>query len=219
MRCIIMANGEYGDIEVYRELFHGHEIVLCADGGANYAYKLGLVPDSIVGDMDSILPEVREYFQARNVKMHKYPLRKDFTDTQLVLEIAKQWKPTEIMMLGTLGGRLDHTLSNLYCGMEMVQKGIKLTHCTPNLRVHIIDRDIDITGQTGDIVSVLALSQQARGVSETGFEYILDNAVLEKNNPYAVSNKLAANKGRISVQEGILAVFHYFQGMPETPQI
>jgi thiamine pyrophosphokinase len=211
MRCIILANGEYGELEAYRNIFRDSDTVLCADGGANYAYKLGLMPASIIGDMDSILPEVREFFEARNVPVRKFPRRKDFTDTQLALDIAQEWGATEIVLLGTLGRRLDHTLSNLYCGMELVQRGIKLTHYTPEYRVHIINQDLEIEGSRGDIVSVLALTQEASGVSETGFEYALVNKVLEKNNPYAISNSLTGSKGKISVQEGILAVIHYFQ--------
>ncbi|PKM78408.1 MAG: thiamine diphosphokinase [Firmicutes bacterium HGW-Firmicutes-15] len=211
MRCIILANGEYGDMEAYQSLFQDDDTVLCADGGANYAYMLGVMPDSIIGDMDSILPEVREFFEARNVEIQKFPRHKDFTDTQLALDIAQEWGATEILMLGTLGRRLDHTLSNLYCGIELVQRGIKLTHFTPEYWVYIINQDIEIEGKQGDTVSVLALTQEARGVSEIGFEYPLENTVLEKSNPYAISNRLASSKGKIRVQEGILAVIHYLQ--------
>ncbi len=211
MRCIILANGEYGEIQAYQNLFQDNDTVLCADGGANYAYRLGLVPDSIIGDMDSILPEVKEFYEARNVVMRKFPRHKDFTDTQLTLDIAQELGATEILMLGTLGRRLDHTLSNLYYGMELVQKGIRLTHYTPDSWVYIINQDIEIEGQRGDIVSVLALTQEAHGVSESGFEYALENTILEQSNPYAISNRLAESKGKISVQEGMLAVIHYFQ--------
>jgi thiamine pyrophosphokinase len=77
--------------------------------------------------------------------------------------------------------------------------------------VYIINQDIEIAGEPGDIVSVLALTQEARGVTETGFDYPLENTVLKKSNPYAISNRLASSKGKISVQEGTLVVFHYFQ--------
>lgn len=211
MRCIILANGEYGEVDAYQNLFRSGDVVLCADGGANYAYELGLIPDIIIGDMDSILPEVKCFFAAKNVSMRQFSRDKDFTDTQLALDIAQEWGATEILMLGTLGKRLDHTLSNLYYGMELVQKGIKLTHYTPESWVHIINQDIEIVGSRGDIVSVVALTQEARGVSEVGFDFALDNAVLEKSKPYAISNRLTEGKGKVSVHQGILAVIHYFR--------
>jgi thiamine pyrophosphokinase len=211
MRCIILANGEYGEAKAYQNLFRNDDTVLCADGGANYAYQLGLIPDIIVGDMDSILPEVKSFFTDRNVVMRNFPRDKDFTDTQLAMNVALEWGATEILMLGTLGKRLDHTLSNLYYGMEFVQKGIKITHFTPESWIYIINQDIEIEGSQGDIVSVLALSEKVFGISEIGFDFILENAVLEKSKPYAVSNRLSASKGKISLHEGILAVIHYLQ--------
>ncbi len=211
MRCIILANGEYGEVQAYQNIFRHDDTVLCADGGANYAYKMGLIPAIIIGDMDSIWPEVRSYFAGRNVVMREFARDKDFTDTQLALDMALEWGATEIVMLGTLGKRLDHTLSNLYYGMELVTRGVKLTHYTPEFQVHIINQDIEIEGTPGDTVSVLALTEEACGVSEIGFDFLLQDTVLEKSKPFAVSNRLASSKGKISVQQGILAVIHYFQ--------
>lgn len=211
MKFVVLANGEYGSLEGYRHIVGNEDIVLCADGGANYAYELGLVPAFIVGDMDSIKPEVKEYYTSHHVQVKKYPRRKDFTDTQLVLSLAEEMGADEIVFLGTLGKRLDHTLSNLYCGIELVQKGKKVVHFTPEYAVYLTNKVLEITGQKGDMVSVLPLSEQARGVCEKGFEYPLENVLLEKKNPYTVSNILAAEKGEICVEEGVLAVFHYLK--------
>lgn len=211
MKCVVLANGEYGHLEEYKNIVGDQDVILCADGGANYAYKMGLLPACIIGDMDSILPEVREYFMALNVPVKKYPRRKDFTDTQLVLSLADEMGISEIVFLGTLGKRLDHTLSNLYCGIELAQKGKKVVHYTPECAVYLTTKELEISGNKGDMVSVLPLSEQAIGVCEKGFEYPLENVVLEKKNPYTVSNVLASEKGNISVSEGVLAVFHYLK--------
>lgn len=209
MRCIILSNGEYGDLEAYRKIFRDDDIIVCADGGANYAYKMGLIPDTIIGDMDSILPEVRKFFAARNVVMKKYPRQKDFTDTQLALTIGLEWKATEILMLGSLGGRLDHAICNLYCSMDIVKNNIKITYFTPDCWVYVVDREVIINGSRGDIVSILTLTQEARGVSVTGCKYCLDKVLLEKGNPYTISNVLTGKTGKISLEEGIILVFHY----------
>lgn len=213
MRFIVMANGIYGDLRFYKNCLTGNETILCADGGANYAYKIGLLPQIIIGDMDSILPEVKEYFTQKNVAFRKFPRRKDFTDTQLVLTMAAEMGASDILLLGTLGKRLDHTLSNLYGGIEMAQKGIKITHLSPLGTIHLVNKELEIIGKSGDLVSVLALSEQANGVTVQGFEYPLDHVVLEKKAPYAISNVLLERRGMISVEEGVLAVFHYFNRM------
>jgi len=209
MKCIIMANGAYDDIISYRWLLEEADVILCADGGANYAYQMGVMPAHIVGDMDSIGLEVKEYYQKQGVPLKKYPQRKDFTDTQLILELADELGAQEIVFIGSLGKRLDHTLSNLYSGAELALKGKKIWHYSADYSVYLVNNELTVKGKTGDRVSVLALSDIARGVYEEGFEYPLENVILEKWNPYAVSNMLKKDKGVIRVREGLLLVFHY----------
>ena len=211
MRCIIFANGEYGELGAYREIFRDSDTILCADGGANYTFQLGIKPDCIIGDLDSIQPEVREYYETKAVMFKKFPPRKDFTDIQLALDLAIEWNADEIIMLGAMGKRLDHTLANLYSGIDLVRKGIKISHYSPDCRVYIINQELVIEGWPGDIVSVLALTDEVQGASEVGFEYALTNPVMENSKPYAVSNVLAGHRGIIEIQSGILAVFHYFK--------
>lgn len=211
MRCIILANGEYGEIEAYRNIFKDGDVILCADGGANFAYEMGLMPAYIIGDLDSIRPEVKEYYETCQVEFKKYSSHKDFTDMQLVLSTALEQGADEMLLLGTLGKRLDHTLANLYSGIDLVKQGIKLSHFTPEGWVYIINQDIIIEGNPGDIVSVMTLTDEAHGVSEVGFEYAPTDAEMEKSKPYAISNVLAGQQGTIGVQTGILAVFHYFK--------
>lgn len=211
MKLIIMGNGLYGEIGFYSGKFSAAESILCADGGANYAYDLGWRPLAIVGDMDSIRPSVRQHFADLGVPFKLLSCRKDETDTQAVLGLAVEMGATEIVMLGSLGKRLDHTLSNLYCGMTPLRQGIKISHLAPGVCVYLVNKEIEILGEKGDLVSILALTDAVRGVTISGFEYPLHNVCLKKDNPYAVSNLMTGHKGIISVQEGVLAVFHYLQ--------
>ena len=209
MKVIIMANGEYGNMDFYTTKFSGEESILCADGGANYAYTLGWHPSIIVGDMDSILPEVKKHFTDLGVPFKQFSRRKDYTDTQIVLQMAFEMGATEIIMLGTLGKRLDHTMSNIYSGIDILNKGIKVSHLSPQGNIYLVNDQIEITGQPGELVSILSLADASRGLTISGFEYPLDNVCLENKFPYAVSNVMAAERAVISLQEGILAVFHY----------
>jgi len=209
LKCIIMANGEYGDLHYYDKEFLDADIVLCADGGANYALKMGIIPSYIIGDMDSINQEVKEYFAAHNVLTKTYSEHKDFTDLQLVLLLAEQLGAKEIVLLGSLGNRLDHTLSNIYAGIDLIKKGIKIMHYHPLYDVYLINWELELVGNKGDIVSVLPLTDMAKGVWEKGFEYPLSDVILTKSNPYSISNVLTQDKGEISVREGILCVIHY----------
>jgi len=209
MKCMLLANGEYGDLELYKGVISGVDCVICADGGANYAYRLGLKPNYIVGDMDSINPEISGHYADSGTVVKKYPRSKDFTDTQLALSLAQEIGAREITLLGSLGGRLDHTMSNLYAGWEASERGIKVIHYTPQCMVYLLKGKLTLNGNKGDLVSVLALSERATGVYETGFEYPLDNVVLEMRNPFAVSNVMSASKAEIRAKSGMLLVFHY----------
>jgi thiamine pyrophosphokinase len=209
MKCVILANGDYGDVDTYKWLLNEADIILCADGGANYAYEMGVTPAYIVGDMDSILPAVKDYYKEQGVDFRRYPQRKDFTDTQLILALAEELNADEIVFLGSLGKRLDHTLSNIYCGAELALKGKKVWHYTSNYSAYLVSKEITISGEVGNIVSVLVLTDQAKGVYEEGFEYPLKNVILRKWNPYAISNVLTENEGVIRVSEGLLLVIHY----------
>jgi thiamine pyrophosphokinase len=114
MQCTILANGEYAPLFNYRSIVDNSSLLICADGGANYAYQMEIVPHYIVGDLDSISPKALEYYTKLEVPFYRYPKRKDFTDMQLALAIAESKGANHIYFLGSLGGRLDHTLSNLY---------------------------------------------------------------------------------------------------------
>lgn len=208
MRSIILANGEYGRLEFYTDIFKPDDIVICADGGANYAYRLGVMPSMIIGDMDSILPEVKDYFRRSNIEMKKYPRRKDFTDTQLAMEIAEQLGADEIILLGTQGKRLDHTLANIYSGVEMADRLKMVMHYGPDCRIFLVSSKLELQGHKGDTVSILSLTEKAGGVSLSGFEYPLDNALLQSSQPYTVSNVLSQDIGMITLDEGVLAVFY-----------
>ena len=207
MRSIIFANGEYGDINSYAGLFREDDLIICADGGANYAFELGVMPSMIIGDMDSILPEVKEYFLNSGVEINQYPRRKDFTDTQIALNIAEKAGADEIIQLGTLGKRPDHTLTNIYSGIEFARRNIQISHFSPDCTIYLVTKELEISGHAGDTVSILTLTEKSSGVTLTGFEYPLDNVVLDISQPHTVSNVLTEDKGRIRVAEGVLTVF------------
>ncbi len=210
MRCIILANGEYGELDAYKDIFQNSDTILCADGGANYAFQMGIIPDSVIGDLDSVRPEVRKYYTAQGVEFIQYPVRKDLTDLQLALELAGGRGADHIVLLGALGKRLDHTLHSMYAGIELVRQGIRVSHYTPECWVYLVRNEQIIEGTAGDIVSLIALTDRVEGARVDGFEFSLQNTVLRSDNPYAVSNVLTGARGVIGLQSGILAVFHYF---------
>ena len=110
--CIIIANGKApgkSDVNYFRSI--GYETVICADGGANSAFKLGVIPQFIIGDFDSIKQNVREYYSTRS-KIINYSRQND-TDVEKCLKYAVKNNYEKAVILGATGDRLDHTICNL----------------------------------------------------------------------------------------------------------
>lgn len=208
MRSLIMANGEYGDSDWYRQRAQKYELVICADGGANKARELDIIPDMIVGDMDSIEEKQRSSMERDGVKFCAFSSEKDFTDTQLAMDIAEKTGTKSILVWGGIGSRLDHSLANILSAVSFAKKGIHIQFESPTLTVYLVIDNLTIEGNIGDTVSVLALGERASGVSLKGFKYPLDEVILDANLPIGVSNILMKTEANIKVNSGVLAVFH-----------
>ena len=109
-RVIIFANGELPNIEKARALLRADDYIICADGGTRHALALGLKPNLIVGDLDSVTDVELKIASAKIVQ---YPRNKNETDLELALNHALERKPASILFIAALGNRLDQTLGNL----------------------------------------------------------------------------------------------------------
>jgi len=110
----LFFNGQLrGSKKFYSNLIEKQEgDIYCADGGANIAYQLNLIPKEIYGDLDSIKDEVKDFYAKKNVKFIKFNVEKDYTDSELVLnEIEKKYD--KIYAIAALGGSIDHELTNI----------------------------------------------------------------------------------------------------------
>ena len=86
-KFVIFLNGEYKYSQEFMDRLVSKDVIcFCADGGANFAFQYGKVPEMIIGDLDSIEKKVLEYYKSKNVLIKKFPRDKDFTDFELILE-------------------------------------------------------------------------------------------------------------------------------------
>ena len=175
------------------------DTVIAADSGYINAKTLGIAPDLLLGDFDSLgeenLPE--------GVEIIRVPAEKDFTDTQLATETALKKGASEIVIVGGLDGRLDHTLSNLAILEHLASKKVR-AHMTNGIsRIMLLDSSSVIIPKGGfKYLSVIAISDKLKGVSIEGCKYPLENATIEKNFQYAVSNEIEKNCALISIRKG-----------------
>lgn len=208
MKAVVMAAGGAVD-ERIRPYLEDSDLVVAADGGAALLLSLGVVPQVVVGDFDSLGEEAAERLQRLGSQLVRVQPEKDETDTELAVRHALERGARSVVLLGAIGSRLDHTLANLLLLGRLASQGISAQAVAPPLTVHAVSRELILRGSPGDTVSVLPILGSAAGVYECGFKYGLAGRNLEPSAVLGMSNELLGREGRISVGRGVLLVFHY----------
>ncbi len=209
----VICGGPIGDtafLQAEREHYRPVGLI-CADGGARHIHALGLTPDLIVGDMDSLNGELQRDFVMKGSRIIRYPEAKDETDSELALQMAFMMTPDEIRIYGAIGARIDHTLANLTLLAAAADRGIETRLVDQWCEIFLIRQKATVEGEIGQTVSLLALGADATGVTLEGFEYPLSNATITPARPIGISNRLTAARGIISVESGNLLVIRYFK--------
>ncbi len=186
--------------------------IICADSGAGHLYSIGVIPDAIIGDMDSLTREMQNYFEERGSRLFRYSQAKDETDTQLALEYAMDMAPDEIYIFGAFGSRIDHVMANISLLVLGVKRGMHVKLIDELCEAFVVDRECVIDGEIGQTVSLLPLSDEVTGITIEGFEYPLVEGTMEIGKPYGISNRLTAARGVVSVGTGHLLAIRYFRG-------
>lgn len=183
---------------------------IAADSGIHTALALGITPDLFIGDFDSFdksrLSEA-ETEMVKNLPSVTYPVKKDLTDSAIAIETALEKGADRLYIFGALGGRLDHTLSNVFLLKYIKSRGASAIIDNGRDAVRYLENDtVEIKGRY-KYLSLFAYLGDAYGVSAEGVEYTLDDAVIKQLDPsYAVSNRITDEKCRISVKNGGLLV-------------
>ena len=205
MRALIIGSGNVETGAIQNILKQG-DIIICCDGGSKYLFEEGIIPHYIIGDLDSSIPQIIDFFKTKNVIFKQFDTKKDETDMELCLDFALGLNPLEIIMLGATGTRLDHTLGNINLLIKAENKKIKASIIDKNNTIYITNRSITITGEKGDIVSLLPITNTVSGITTTNLEYALNNGSLNIGKPMGVSNVMEDNTATITVKDGYLLV-------------
>src|SRR3990172_1274951 len=124
--AFVIASGPLGSNDFFRSQIDGFAPVelICADGGARHLDVLGMKPQVIIGDMDSLSPDILKRYEELGSRIMLYPRIKNETDTQLALEYAWKLPLGEVRVYAGMGGRIDHTLANISLLITAAKKGI-----------------------------------------------------------------------------------------------
>jgi thiamine pyrophosphokinase len=178
---------------------------------ARHVAALDLTPQVIIGDMDSLPPEILQRCEEMGSRIIRHEREKMETDTQLALEYACRFHPDEIRIYGGLGGRIDHALANISLLLPAASKGVTAKLVDEWCEVFVITQTTTMEGIAGQTVSLFPLSALVQGINLEGFEYPLSGGTMEIGAPYGISNRLQADKGVITIGSGCLLVVKYTQ--------
>jgi thiamine pyrophosphokinase len=197
MKAFIYTGGD-----IFKENITEHpksdDLCIAADGGYANALALGEKVHILLGDFDSYTQKLPD-----GVEILQVPAEKDFTDTQLAVNTAIQKGADQIIIIGGLSGRLDHTLSNLAILEDLGAHNIHAVITDGHNRVRYLNSTSTLIAKSGyKYVSVIALGKKLKGVSIEGCKYPLKNATLTRTYQYAVSNEITGNCALISVRKG-----------------
>lgn len=196
-KCIIFCAAGFDGL---LEPIGKDDFVIAADGGLRHTQALGLTPDCILGDFDSL-----GYLPAGALV---FPTRKDDTDSMLAIREGLSRGYRDFVLYGGLDGeRLDLTVANYQALMYLAREGAKgLLVGGRFLAAAVRNGSLEFPAGLHGTISVFCLGADARGVTLTGLSYPLSDATLTAQVPLGVSNRFLGQPARIDVKEGTLLV-------------
>lgn len=205
-RAIIFANGSMNPPHNFGSAIQSSPLVIAADGGTDNCISMGIEPNVIIGDLDSMQPEEVSAYQAKGIQVIRYPTRKDETDLELALRYASDKNVDEVVILGGLGARWDMTIANilLLAHPKFAHLSIHLLDGTQELILLKAGRPADIHGDPGNTVSLIPLGGDASGIITHGLEYPLTDEKLQFGATRGISNVLTRENAQIAFTEGLL---------------
>ena len=207
-KYVIFLNGEYKYSQEFMDkLVSENAVCFCADGGANFVFKYGKIPEIIVGDLDSIEKKVLEYYKSKNILIKKFPKDKDFTDFELILKeinkISENKNSVEkIFVVGGLGKRIDMALSNLF----IMEKYKNLVFLQENEEIFYVEKSFVLKNKKEYEFSIIPISEKVEKLTLKGFKFETDKMDVKRESSRLVSNVIVENEASVEFENGKLII-------------
>ena len=208
MNTIIFANGEVDQPDLLHAILKKGEFLIAADGGLRHIRKLGMKPDIVIGDLDSVTDDDSEWINKNHIEIRKFPKKKDQTDLELALLAAVDRAGDPITVVGALGGRIDQTLTNIFLLLMPELQSADIRFDDGHEELFLIQNHGFVIGKKGDTVSLLPLLSPARGIKTKGLKYPLQDEILFPERSRGVSNEMVSEKAEVSLKSGVLLCIH-----------
>jgi len=207
-RILIFANGEIPRLENARLLLHADDYTICADGGTRHALALGLKPNLVIGDMDSIDNGQWQKLKDAGVPIELFPRDKNETDLELALDHAIELEPKVILIIGALGGRLDQTFGNTALLSDARLSAVDVRLDDGVEEIFFCRAQEEVRGRSGDVVSLIPWGNPVHGVQTQGLKWQLHSETLFPEKTRGISNEMSGEVASIKIESGLLLVIH-----------
>ncbi len=204
MKGLIISGGNRVRRETLLENIEDRYIVV-ADGGIKNLIGTDIIPDEVLGDFDSIDEEGKSFIEKNNIKIEKYPSRKDFTDTELCLEVLLKKGADDIIILGATGTRLDHMFSSMFLLERLKKESVAGKFIDDYNQVSFISNEtVEVKKNKYKYLSIVPVSKEVC-LTLKGTEYEVENLKFNRFTTIAVSNEVKDEVAKIEIDgEGFL---------------
>lgn len=205
-KCIVIGAGDLtlGELNIGEE-----DYCIAVDGGLSYCGILGVEPDKIIGDFDSVSDQEKEALslirsQAPDRVITLVP-EKDDTDMLAALKYGLELGYRDFRIYAGTGGRLDHTLANIQCLLYLKNRdAVGYLMDGTGMILVLQNESVHFRREMEGILSLFSLENKAKGVTIQGMKYPLEGYTMTNDYPIGISNEFIGEPAAISVEEGRL---------------
>jgi len=205
-KMLILLAGELSQFPIVPAAW---DAIIAANGGTRHALAQGIIPDIVVGDFDSLAADEIDQLSL-NTRLERVPHAQDFTDGEMAVHEALKRGAHKVVLAGGLGGRLDHTLANIFLLKHVQEAGAQGWATDGHQRAFLLQNEVPVTleGAPGDTVSIVPVSATVSGVHTMGLRWALHDAELHFSSSLSISNEMNDVTAHIQAQKGTAVVLH-----------
>ena len=211
MKNVLMTAGGSIDADLPADFLskkteYGIDTVVACDRGYEALAAIGVTPDVVVGDLDSMSEQCRKDLEYKDIEVIRLNPVKDDTDTEAAIALCAGRGAEKIYLFGATGSRVDHMLGNIELLAYAADRGCQLIIIDRHNRIRLLQHSFKITKdeQWGDYISFIPYSPAVEKLTLRGFKYELQDFDMKKGNTLGISNEITADTADISFSSGKL---------------
>jgi thiamine pyrophosphokinase len=201
---VIFLNGKLPRLKIIEHYISRNSYIICADGGANKLREYSILPNIILGDLDSIYKKSIKYFSKKNIEIRKIE-DQDTTDFEKSLMYCIENDIKKCLIFGAISRRSDHTLNN-FSILKRYYKSLEMKIIDDRYEIFFVKNNVSLSYKKNKTLSFMAMPN-AKGITTTGLKYPLNNEDLEFGVREGTLNESVSDKITIQITEGDLLLF------------